>query len=561
MFTIYGFGRNTNNELGLNSDTKRPQKITRLSNEQVTQIAAPYQMTFFLTNTNKVIEFGKNAGRGQITHQIQGEKIVSISAGTYHCIMLCESGNAYGIRENKNGQLGLGNTITQGRPTLIRFFQNNNLRITQIETNYYNTYFICENGDLYGCGMSERIRRTNTSTNTIIPVRIFQNVERVFSGPEAGGYFFTTRDHRLYGGGKNFSGSLGIGTSNVGPHDPTELRSWANREITDIAFGFTSSVLIDGEGKAFSCGSSANNGLGGSSNQLTFRAIPSISTLRFNKIAVGQDHTILTTELGQIYIWGGSNSYGQLGSGNTTVSASPRELVIQELRGCSSLQLTCGLYNTIIYTTPVDSLKDDFQLLFDRHESTDLEVNGIPVHSILLQARTSISPFTVKSTLEENFTEEETVVFLKWAYYELVSDIETLKRITGKFDIQFPEQRKLKEDLHRLYRDEQSKDFTIILENNQQIKVHKTILQARSELFRGMFNNVQDNSNTVNDFSGRSAGAMYKFIKFLYTDVLELSTNDSPQTVFEELWDVVDYYQLNTNSSMRNELYELQRMN
>ncbi|KAJ3446287.1 hypothetical protein M0812_08824 [Anaeramoeba flamelloides] len=557
MNSVFVFGRNSNNELGITGDSKSPRKVTRLNNEQVIQIAAPYQMSYFLTNTNKVIEFGKNAGRTQVTHQIRGENIVSISAGTYHCLMLCESGNAYGIRENKNGQLGLGNTISQGKPTLIRFFQNKNFKVKQICGNYYNSYFLCTNNRLYGCGMTERLGTSTGGQNTHTPVQLFVNVKKVYSGPEAGGYFFTTNDNKLYAGGKNFSGSLGINNSNVGPHRPTELREWASQEIIDIAFGFTSSILINSIGKAYSCGSADNNGLGGSSNQLTFRLIPQLASFQFKQCSIGQDQSILCTNDGRLYIWGGSNSYGQLGSGNLTITKAPRELVIQGLRGNSSISLCCGLYSTYIYTLPNDSLVNDFKKLLERKELTDLEIWGNPVHSLLIQARTSTNPSVVKRVLEQNFTRQDTTLFLNYVYMHSISNLNRLKTITRKFNLPNPEKRTLRNDLLLLYRHEQSKEFKIMVEETQTIMVHKLILQTRSDLFRNMFLEVQDKSNLINDYSGRCADSIQKLVKFLYTDVVELNQNDDPSFVFEELEDVEDYYQLSQGCSMAKELLKI----
>ncbi|KAJ5067023.1 ankyrin repeat-containing protein [Anaeramoeba ignava] len=51
------------------------------------------------------------------------------------------------------------------------------------------------------------------------------------------------------------------------------------------------------------------------------------------------------------------------------------------------------------------------------------------------------------------------------------------------------------EDLHKLYQENQNKDFTIITEEEKEIKVHKLILILRSELYKGMFLNAQDSSN------------------------------------------------------------------
>ncbi|KAJ3427644.1 ankyrin repeat-containing protein [Anaeramoeba flamelloides] len=100
-----------------------------------------------------------------------------------------------------------------------------------------------------------------------------------------------------------------------------------------------------------------------------------------------------------------------------------------------------------------------------------------------------------------------------------------------------------KKSLKRLYRDENSKNFTIILTNKQEIKVHKFILECRSGLFRLLFSNINDpNINQINDYSEHSLEAMGILLEYLYTE--KISKRDINLDVLDELSDMGDYYQL-----------------
>ncbi|KAJ5079160.1 speckle-type poz protein [Anaeramoeba ignava] len=102
-------------------------------------------------------------------------------------------------------------------------------------------------------------------------------------------------------------------------------------------------------------------------------------------------------------------------------------------------------------------------------------------------------------------------------------------------------------DLHQLYQQQETKDFTIIIEEKE-IKVHKLILIIRSELFKGMFLlNVQDSTNRVHDYSKKSFETLDQFIYFLYHDKFDKSKTLNKK-IIEEFEDVKDYYQLNQNS-------------
>ncbi|KAJ5079078.1 leucine-zipper-like transcriptional regulator 1 [Anaeramoeba ignava] len=101
----------------------------------------------------------------------------------------------------------------------------------------------------------------------------------------------------------------------------------------------------------------------------------------------------------------------------------------------------------------------------------------------------------------------------------------------------------LQKDMKDLYEDEESKDFTILIED-QKLQAHKMLLAARSELYRNMLLlNVNDTSNTAPDFSGRSFEAVKRFVYFLYTDEL---TNINEELA-DELYDCSEYYGMSSS--------------
>ncbi|KAJ5071628.1 phytochrome-interacting ankyrin-repeat protein [Anaeramoeba ignava] len=103
-------------------------------------------------------------------------------------------------------------------------------------------------------------------------------------------------------------------------------------------------------------------------------------------------------------------------------------------------------------------------------------------------------------------------------------------------------------DLSKLYEENETKDFKIIFDKEKEIKVHKLILIIRSELFKGMFLNVQDSSNQVHDYSGKSFQTIQEFIYFIYHDKFSKNIKKEKEIILEEYFDLKDYYQLNQNS-------------
>ncbi|KAJ5077276.1 speckle-type poz protein [Anaeramoeba ignava] len=105
-------------------------------------------------------------------------------------------------------------------------------------------------------------------------------------------------------------------------------------------------------------------------------------------------------------------------------------------------------------------------------------------------------------------------------------------------------------DLKLLYKQEETKDFKIIYEENEnekEIKVHKLILIIRSELFKGMFLSVNDSSNQVHDYSGKSFETLNQLIYFFYHDEFN-ERKEINSKIIKEFEDVKDYFQLNQNS-------------
>ncbi|KAJ5072499.1 hypothetical protein M0811_01514 [Anaeramoeba ignava] len=94
-----------------------------------------------------------------------------------------------------------------------------------------------------------------------------------------------------------------------------------------------------------------------------------------------------------------------------------------------------------------------------------------------------------------------------------------------------------------MFNDESTKNFTIIVQD-QEIHVHKFILFARSELFQGMFLNVvNDLSNKVSDYTGRTYSQINSIIRILYFDKFDSETDSE---VIDDFQDIIDYYQLNS---------------
>ncbi|KAJ5068996.1 ankyrin repeat-containing protein [Anaeramoeba ignava] len=216
------------------------------------------------------------------------------------------------------------------------------------------------------------------------------------------------------------------------------------------------------------------------------------------------------------------------------------------------------------------SYQNDFLKLLKKQQFTDFRLQckdgSINIHKLILETRLFFED--EKLTNKEIFdsflkvSHENSIEimnpFIEFLYTGKIyqknytKTMEDLTKITKeigidskKWIIQKRGKIGLVRDFKRIYNLDDQKDFSINSEN-QEIKVHKLILIARSRLFRGMFLTVNDPSNSVKDYSGKSAQTIQQFIHFLYFDCFD-SEKIFDISLFSEL---KDFYQLRKNSSI-----------
>ncbi|KAJ3438900.1 ankyrin repeat ph and sec7 domain containing protein secg-related [Anaeramoeba flamelloides] len=194
-----------------------------------------------------------------------------------------------------------------------------------------------------------------------------------------------------------------------------------------------------------------------------------------------------------------------------------------------------------------NSLCLDMLNLFERAEKTDLVINGIKVHKLIIELRLETNHATVKKILEQNYNYKQTKLFFKWVYAGQINENFKLINQIGKefpsINIKSKSLRKgIANDLRRLYHQKKNKDFSLII-REKQINVNRLILQARSETFRGMFINISDDYKCVHDYTGMSETSLEKIIEFICCDGFDINT--VTQKNIDEINQYVDYYQLN----------------
>ncbi|KAJ6252947.1 hypothetical protein M0813_13651 [Anaeramoeba flamelloides] len=422
-------------------------------------------------------------------------------------------------------------------------------------------------------------------------------IERFRSGSST--LFLFTCENTLFGYGSNNSGKLGIGLT-IGKVNSRQVSVLKNKneenvdlkadQIRDVVPGISHSILLTKQGELYSCGSLRYSGHGGRGKILYFSLIKSFQEMKINQIACSVNKTLVLTEDKLVYGWGFDscnepNSRERMQNRGTYWDI-PRKLKLPSgLVVSNSFRLYCAedfccVYNHISTNS---CIRQDFKLLFENNANCDSFITNksdkkIPVQKILVENRTNSSFDHIEKILT-NFTEKEIDLFLKWVYYDHyeTSHQEPLKKIFDSFNLTFPpkvNELSIKESLLELYNDEDSKDFFILVKDEdeddegednddeeeyddedqyEKIPVHKFVLLARSGLFRNMFQNLSEkekNMNQIKDYTGKSIESLEILIKYFYTDSIELTADDDPELIVEELSDAKDYFQLNEDSNL-----------
>ncbi|KAJ3451358.1 hypothetical protein M0812_05028 [Anaeramoeba flamelloides] len=236
----------------------------------------------------------------------------------------------------------------------------------------------------------------------------------------------------------------------------------------------------------------------------------------------------------------------------------------------SSLLQQIQSFNKSDLLPVVDHVEEDFLELFNNGWLSDSIIESIDgekvkFHKLFLEFR--ILP-KIKLTYEEllvkmkNCDKSELKAFFSVVYcgtipfsqnMQLSKAIDSMKfdnSLIGKLN----SRESLNKDLLAMYRDEKSKDFKIIVEEDvdeeepevEEIKIHKLILIARSKTYRDLILNVEEEVNEIKDYSGKSPETIVTLVRYLYTSKIgPWTADDDIELILQEMDDVLDYYQLN----------------
>ncbi|MBJ6362770.1 fibronectin type III domain-containing protein [Paenibacillus sp. GCM10012307] len=318
---LYSWGKNTNPAIDpdVAGDLSSPRVITRLGD--VKQVTYGEDFALALTKDGKVKSWGVNTsgqlGLGDTVTRtdpttisgLAGVKKLVAAAG--FAVVLMQDGTVATWGKNTSGQLGQGDLTNRTAPKLIPNLQG----VKDITAGYNFVVALLENGSVFVWGGNEygQLGLGNLE-NRSIPAELTSvtGVKEIASG-----FYHVIAlkdDGSLQVWGRNNNGQLGLG-NDVTALNPTSLI--INSPIKQIAVTAYSSYVLTQDGKISSWGLNSSGELGHGDTTARLTPVEIISPGdRFSSIITGRSHLIAISKDGSIRMTG-SNSYGQLGLGDT----------------------------------------------------------------------------------------------------------------------------------------------------------------------------------------------------------------------------------------------------
>ncbi|KAJ5068168.1 claret isoform a [Anaeramoeba ignava] len=542
--------------------------------KQIKQISTGGFGTIFLFENGTAIQYLNEDQDYQVENpeeiEIENENIQKVTVGDENEAILTIEGNIFAKGEDINPE------NPKEIINISSLIEDKNDRIIEdVVSGYSSVYLLTSNQNVYGIGSNQYGQLGFDSgilKKTEKPILMMKNVSKIFSGNSSEYVFLLNSNQELFGCGDNSSSQLGLGESRKAKIDKlTKIQNIPKGKIIDIQCGSSHSIMLienqnqnqnqNPKRKLYSCGDYEYNGLGKyEENTYEFTEIKSSLFENDNIVdfSCGFNHTLILTSKSKL-IGFGNNFSGQLGTEDIEYNQLiPIQIELPKLifnENISNYHISCGDSDSFLYYSPsFSNLEEDLIKLFERKEFCDISFktkNGeiIEAHKLILKYRLNQNQNQIEKLQEiisKKSIKESNQIF------EMIYSNNS--KINPKLYFEIKEiinsNEKIEETMKRIYLNENEKDF-IIERKEKKYKFPKLILIMRSELYRGMFLSVtEDTSNKVTDYSELSNKSFQIFEYWIYSNQIKDGIQIT-QEIIDELERGIDYFQLNqTNPNL-----------
>lgn len=263
-----------------------------------------------------------------------------VQAGVFHACATLTDGSIRCWGGNGSGQLGDGTTTRQLSPVAVTGVMG----ATAVATGMEHTCALRTDGTVWCWGHNGYGQLGDGTTDFRqhpSPVPEFGGVTRIAAGAD---YTCAVSAGKAYCWGVNGFGQLGIGEATQRQTSPVQVVNLD--EVVAIAAGWSHTCAVLEEGSVFCWGSNSSGQLGTGNTQDHAFPVRAGSFSGAQSVACGDYHTCaLSNNPARIRCWG-ENSDGQLGNGTSINSSTPVSVTFSVPAGEYPVHVTAGGFST-----------------------------------------------------------------------------------------------------------------------------------------------------------------------------------------------------------------------
>lgn len=295
---VYSFGFNNRGMLGVGDEEEYTSavKVEALDDVHITDIEAGNGYGFAISDTGALYGWGSNTngqlGLGDresrleptVIEALEGQPVTSISAGISHTLVLTKSGAVYAMGSNTDGQLGSPEALEDDgspmrrydTPVLVEGLPDN---IVSVSADAKTSYAVTADGKVYGWGESRNGQLQNgqdqgdgtfivDESDVLEPQLLTHMPEGVVevSGGARWGVAITDKGEVWVWGPNDQGPSGGLDGDPEAESDasfyPTKIEQLDGVNIVDIETGPNSILAIADNGEVYGWGSNSDGRLG-----------------------------------------------------------------------------------------------------------------------------------------------------------------------------------------------------------------------------------------------------------------------------------------------------------
>lgn len=189
----------------------------------------------------------------QLVDSLSSQVIIKVACGLYHTVAVTAGGEVYAFGKNDYGQLGLGHARNVKLPSLVKIStSDSDEKIVDVSCGYYHTVVITEKGKLITWGRNDYGQlgigsKDHKNAPQYVPLPLSSKIKYTSCGCYH--TLILLSNGRVMVFGRNNKGQLGAGARTLPSADlplPVPSNSLSNDDVVCIAAGFYSSYILTG---------------------------------------------------------------------------------------------------------------------------------------------------------------------------------------------------------------------------------------------------------------------------------------------------------------------------